>query len=291
MTPSRFSAALFASAALMTLAACGGGGGGATPPGNSDGPPPPPTSTSPSPSPSPTTAPPVTTSSSVVSAEENWINGDNSWYTSGTASWSNHAGGTSSAPSGGSSIDGMSCSAITEGTSYPQTDFSQHAFVGIYNNGTWEALPQAIGMVNPVAPTAGTPSHPSDTYAVENNQCEYNLHTHDYSGLVHIEDQTLPQSNTAMPSYATLQALFDLWGAQLGATGITAGSSMLTGAVSIYTGTPSGRDSAGNDIVTSYAPFTGTASGLQFSKHMAVWIVVGTPPASGLPQVQFVVQN
>lgn len=294
MNPLRLSAALTAPAFLIVLAGCGGGGGGgATPPGNPGGPPPPPTSSSPSPSPtpSPTPAPPVTTSSTVVTAEENWINGDNSWYTSGTASWSNHAGGTTAAPSGSSSVDGMSCAAVTEGSSYPQGDFSQHAFVGIYNNGTWEAVPQAIGMVNPVAPTAGTPSHPKDTYAVENNQCEYNVHTHDYSGLVHIEDQTMAQSNTTMPSYATLQSLFDLWGAQLGATGITAGSSMLTGAVTIYSGTPSGRDSAGNDIVTSYAPFTGQASALQFSKHMAVWIVVGTPPAAGLPQVQFVVQN
>jgi hypothetical protein len=185
----------------------------------------------------------------------------------------------------------MSCSSVTEGTSYPQSAFSQHAFVGIYNNGTWEALPQAIGMVNPVAPTQGTPSHQYNTDAVENNQCEYNVHTHDYSGLIHIEDQTLAQSNTAMPSYATLQSVFDLWGAQLGATGITAGSSALTGAVTIFTGTPTAKDSSGNDLVTTYAPFTGAASALQFSKHMAVWIVVGTPPASGLPQVRFVVEN
>lgn len=297
MTPSRFSAGLFASAALITLAACGGGGGGgATPPSTPGGPPPatatptPGSTATPTPTPTPTSAP-VGTSSVVVSAEENFVNGDNSWYTSGTASWSNHAGGTTSAPNGSSSVDSMSCSTVTEGTSYPQSQFSQHAFVGIYNNGTWEALPQAIGMVNPVAPTAGTPSHPQNTYAVENNQCEYNVHTHDYSGLVHIEDVTVAQSNTTMPSYATLQTLFDLWGAQLGATGITAGSSTLTGPVTIYSGTPSEKNSSGNDQVTAYAPFTGAASSLQFSKHMAVWIVVGTPPAAGLPQVQFVLTN
>jgi len=233
----------------------------------------------------------VLVSSTVVSAEEDWINGDTSWYTSGTNSWSNHSGGTSGAPNGTSSVDGMSCTSVTEGTTYPQGAFSQHAFVGIYNNGTWEALPQAIGMVGAVAPTKGTPSHPSDTYAVENNQCEYNLHTHDYSGLVHVEDETLGQSNTSMPSYATLQALFDLWGAQLGATGIVAGTSTLTGPVTIYFGTPAGKDSSGNDLVSSYAAFTGAPSGLQFSKHMAVWIVVGTPPATGLPQVRFVVVN
>jgi hypothetical protein len=305
MTPSRLSAGLLASAALITLAACGGGGGGGTTPPTTPGGPPPATSTpapgssaTPSPSPSPTATPtsaPVGTSSVLVSAEENYQNGDSSWYTSGTASWSNHAGGTSSAPNGSAPVDGMSCAQVTEGTSYPQTQFSQHAFVGIMNNGTWEALPQAIGMVNPQPPTTpypGNPNgHPSDTYAVEVSQCEYNMHTHDYSGLVHIEDETLAQTNTSMPSYATLQALFDLWGAQLGASGITAGTSTLTGPVSIYVGTPSGRNSQNNDEVNSYTLYTGAAKDLQFSKHMAVWIVVGTPPAAGLPAVQFVVSN
>lgn len=282
MNPSRRFAALLAPAVLFSLAACGGGGGGgATPPSNPGGPPP---------SPMPTASTTPGPNSSVVTAEEAWVNGDMNWYTSGTASWSNHAGGTSSAPSG-ASTDGMACSSVTEGSSFPATALSQHAYVGIYNNGMWEALPQAIGMVDPVEPTKGTPSHPSDTYAVENNKCEYNLHTHDYSGLIHIEDQTLPQSNTAMPSYATLQALFDVWGAQLGATGITAGSSSMTGAVTIYTGTPNAKDSFGNDLITAYTAFTGAPASLRFSKHMAVWIVVGTPPASGLPQVRFIVQN
>lgn len=293
MNPSRLPAALLAPAVLIALAACGGGGGGgATPPSGPGGPPPPVASSTPSPTPAPTSSPtssPIT-GSSVVTAEEAWINGDMSWYTSGTASWSNHSGITSSGPTG-SSVDGMSCSAVTEGSSYPASAFSQHAYVGIYNNGTREALPQALGMVNPVEPTKGTPAHTSDTDAVENNQCEYNVHTHDYSGLVHIEDETFAQSNTAMPSYATLQALFDVWGAQLGASGITAGSSMLTGAVTIYTGTPTAKDSSGNDLVTTYTAFTGSPGSLQFSKHMAVWIVVGTPPAAGLPQVRFVVQN
>jgi hypothetical protein len=279
MNPSRVPAALFAAAAaLCALAACGGAGSSSTPPTTNGGSPPP-------------TAPPVTSSASVVTAEEDWINGDNGWYTSGSASWSNHAGDTSSSPNGSSSVDGMSCGNVTEGTSYPQSAFSQHVFVGIFNNGAEEALPQALGMVNPVAPTQGTPQHPTNSYEVENNQCEYNVHTHDYSGLVHIEDTTLPQSNTAFPAYANLQSLFDVWGAQLSATGITAGSSSMTGAVTIYAGTPSGKDSSGNDLVTTYTPFSGAPSALQFSKHMAIWIVVGTPPASGLPQVRFVIEN
>lgn len=290
MNPSRLSAALLAPAVLISLAACGGGGGGTTPPTSPGGGNPPPVSSSPSPSPSPSPTSSPVTGSSIVTAEEGYVNGDASWYTSGTASWSNHSGDVAGAPSG-ASTDGMSCSQVSEGASYPQSALSQHAFVGIFYNGNWEALPQAIGMVKPVAPTQGTPQHQNNTDAVETNQCEYNVHTHDYSGLIHIEDVNFAQSNTSMPAYATLQSLFDLWGAQLGATGITAGSSILSGPVTIYTGTPNTKDSSGNDLITAYAPFSGSAGALQFSKHMAVWIVVGTPPASGLPQVRFVVEN
>lgn len=310
MKISRISASVMAFAAISLLAACGGGGGGSvTPPGGGGGGTPPtnapattpptnPPATTPPTNPPSTPPPPstVSASSQTVSAEENFVNGDMNWYTSGTASWSNHAGNTSSAPNGSSAVDGMSCKNITEGTSYPSNAFSQHAFVGIFNNGSWEALPQAIGMVAPVAPTAGNPSHPSNTYEVENNQCEYNVHTHDYSGLVHIEDESAVQSNTFMPTYATLQSLFDVWGAQLGATGITAGASALSGPVSIYVGTPTAKDSSGNDVVNSYKLFTGAANTLQFSKHMAVWLVVGKASPTlngvqGLPAVRFVITN
>lgn len=303
MKISRISASVAAFAAISLLAACGGGGGGGgiTPPSGGGGGNPPPTSAPPTNPPAtnpPSTPPPSTVpaSSQTVSAEINFVNGDMNWYTSGTASWSNHAGNTSSAPNGTAAVDGMNCANVTEGPSYPQSAFSQHAFVGIFNNGAWEALPQAIGMVAPVAPTAGTPSHPSNTYEVENNKCEYNVHTHDYSGLVHIEDESATQSNTFMPSYATLQSLFDVWGAQLGATGITAGASALNGPVSIYVGKPSAKDSVNNDIVNSYTLFTGAPNTLQFSKHMAVWLVVGTASPTlngvqGLPAVKFVISN
>lgn len=295
----RISASVFALAALSLLAACGGGGGGGgvTPPGGGGGSTPPPTSTSspgptttPSPTPSPTATSSVTVSGNVT-AEEDWQNYKSLWYTSGTASWASTAGGTATAPSSSATVDGMKCQQITEGTTYPQSKFSQHAFVGIYNGTTWEDLPQAIGMVSPVAPTAGNPSHPNNFYAVENNQCEFNMHTHDYSGLVHIVDPTLTQSNTNMPAYATLKGLFDVWGAQLTSAGIVAGTSALSGPTTVYYGTPSGRDSSGNDIVTSYTQFTGDPNTLQFSKHMAVWIVVNPGSTVTLPQVTFVITN
>jgi hypothetical protein len=257
----------------------GGGGGGST------------ATPTPTATPTATPTPGIGSGGSEIFAEENWVNGNRSWYTSGTANWSNNAGDPAgSAALQGGAIDGMSCQSVTEGTTYPASDFSQHAFVGIYYNGTYESTPQALGMMNPVAPTAGNPSHPTNTYEVENNQCEYNIHTHDYSGLVHIEDESFPQSNSTMPAYATLQAFLDVSGFTLSNSGLTAGGSALSGAVLIFTGTPSGKDSGGNDLVSSYSLFAGAPSSLQFSKHMAVWIVIGTPPAQ-LPPVGFVIQD
>lgn len=288
MNLTRVSASLTALAAIATLAACGGGGGGGgsvTPPGNTGGGGTPPTmAPTAAPTNSPTTAPtnpPVGTSSTTVSAEENWVNGDTSWYTGGTASWTNHAGDTKTGAQG-QSMDGVSCTQMGE----PTNQYHVHAYVGLYVNGKWEAIPQAIGMKNPVEPMKS--GHPSDTYEVESASCLYQIHTHDYSGLIHIEDSTKTQDptwKTLMP-YATLQTLFDEWGEPITATGVAG----FQGPVSIYTGTPSGQVNR-NDIVTSYTLSTAAPGSITLGHHEAVWIVVGTPPAGGLPKVQFVIQN
>lgn len=282
MKLSRVSASLAAFAAVALLAACGGGGGGGgsvTPPGNPGGGPPP---TSAPPTNPPATSPPVGTSSTTVSAEENWVNGDTSWYTAGTASWSHTAGDTASGASG-QSMDGVSCTQMSE----PTNQYHIHAFVGLYVNGKWEAIPQAIGMKNPLEPKKS--GHPSDTYEVESADCFYQIHTHDYSGLVHVEDSTKTQDPTwkTLLGYATLQTLFDEWGEPISATGVAG----FPGPVAIYVGTPSGKDSSGNDLVTSYSLSTAAPGSIPLAHHEAIWIVAGTPPAGGLPKVRFVIVN
>jgi len=290
MKITRVSASVLTFAALSLLAACGGGGGGGgfTPPGGGGGGSNPPTAT---PTPVVTATPTpagIGVSNVILSAEENFINGDNSWYTSGTSSWSNHAGDPANAPTG-AVTDTMSCTHVTEGTQFPADKFSQHAFVGIYFNGTEEAFPQALGMSGPVNPIGtGNPPHTHNTDEVEDNTCEYNIHTHDFSGLIHVEDENFTQGNT-FPAYATLQALLDVSGFTLSNAGLTAGGSSLNGNVTIYTGTPSTKN-GGNDLVNSYSVYNGSAAALQFTKHEVVWLVIGTPPAA-LPQVQFVIVN
>jgi hypothetical protein len=161
------------------------------------------------------------------------------------------------------------------------TQLHAHAFLGLYVNGSQEAIPSAIGMKQPAQPTP-------DTMAISSASCYYNVHTHDYSGLVHIEDSSMAQSYTAMPSYAKLTTLFDLWGEPLNANTVAT----FNGPVAMYIGTPTGTKSlSGAEIVTSYAPFNGDLTTIQLGHHVTAWIVVGTPPSSGLPQVEFDVEN
>jgi hypothetical protein len=304
-------ASILAFAFVTVLAACGGGGGGAVPPPtNNPGPGPtgtPGPTSSPTASPAPTPTPTSSPNSTTVNAEEDWVNGSQSWYTGGTNSWASYSGPLATTTANGTaSVDGTTCgnpsTPTSAGEPLPANEYSQHMFVGIYYNGNEEAVPQGIGLVGAQAPTTPYTSKdgtnhpngdPNDNYPVELWQCEYQVHTHDYSGLVHIADTTLAQNDSYSyaPGYATLQTLFDLWGATLTSNGIAAGNSVLTGSTTIYTGMPSNEgQTSGADLVTSYTQTTAAPNAIPLYRHEAVWIVIGSPPSGGLPNVKMVMQ-
>jgi hypothetical protein len=272
--------------AFAALAACSGSSGGSgptfTPPSTNPGGGGTPT---PSPSPVPTSnstntisSPPIGVSAAILHAAPNVQNGSASWYTGGVTAWSSNAGATSTGANGSNTVDGISCTQMGEPST--NTQLHVHAFVGLYNNGTEEALASAVGMKNPTQPSPSTAEVPSAS-------CFYHMHTHDYSGLVHIEDSSLTQSTSNSPSYATLRNFFDLWGEPISANAVAS----FSGTVAIYIGKPSGTASNGADLVTSYTPFNGDLRTIKLSHHEAVWIVVGTAPAAGLPQVEFNIEN
>lgn len=60
-----------------------------------------------------------------------------------------------------------------------ESNYHVHAFVGIIVNGKQIALPDGLGMKSPGADSGGVTSTAS---------CFYYLHTHEASGVVHIED-------------------------------------------------------------------------------------------------------
>ena len=163
-----------------------------------------------------------------------------------------------------------------------------HAYLGLYANGVWEAIPQAIGMENPVEPIKSGES--LDTYQILAAQCFYKLHTHDYAGIIHVEDPTQPQLNDNFnvdESYASLQTVFDEWGEPISLTGVAT----FTGPVSIYVGYPTTKDGSGNDLVNSYTLSTAAPNQILLQHHVAYWIVVGSLPSAGLPQVRFLVSQ
>jgi hypothetical protein len=128
--------------------------------------------------------------------------------------------------SGRDTIDGVSC-ARTE-------DYHKHALVSIYRNGTRLAMPTSIGRA----------------------LCHYEMHTHDNSGIVHIEAE--------VPRYFNLGQFFSLWGQPLSATGVAG-----------LAGTPAFYIIDNEKIVR----FTGDPRTIMLDPHREVLIVTGTPPA------------
>lgn len=126
---------------------------------------------------------------------------------------------------GRAAVDGVTC-AVSE-------TFHQHALVSIYRNGSRLALPTSIGRA----------------------ACHYELHTHDGSGVVHIE--------TDLPKTFTLGQFFALWGQALTTTSVAG----LAGTPAYYV--------VDDEKITR---FTGDPATIQLKAHSEVLIVTGTPP-------------
>lgn len=155
-------------------------------------------------------------------------------------------------------------------------DYHVHAFVGIIVRGKWAALPGAIGMVQPGTPTNG--------FWDSATNCFYHIHTHDRSGIVHIEDPT----HTALTAARnTLGQFLDIWGVRFGPKRF--GSHH--GKVTVYSSGQVYRGGGSNTTISSslYQQVTTPPRDIQLYSHEVIWIVVGTPPAaaSSLPSVHF----
>jgi hypothetical protein len=132
-------------------------------------------------------------------------------------------------PEGGGStgpIDGVGC-LINE-------QYHIHALVSIYRDGIRLAVPAHLGLAG----------------------CAMELHTHDSTGIIHIE--------TDVAKKFTLGQFFSVWGKELSRTSVAG----LAGPVRYY-------------VIDSetIAPFTGDPTGLELSAHREIVIVVGTAPA------------
>lgn len=133
----------------------------------------------------------------------------------------------------GQSVEGVVC--------LTNINYHIHALVSIYKDGVRQGLPGNVGR----------------------SGCTYELHTHDVTGIVHIEANA--------PKKFTLGQFFALWRQPLQASG-TAG---LPGPIRYYI--------IDKEVLT---PYTGNPADIELTAHREIVIVSGTPPAT-LPRYRW----
>jgi hypothetical protein len=172
----------------------------------------------------------------------------------------------------GSTIDNASCQVSMS------DNYHVHAFVGLYVNGTEYAIPRGIGVVEPKDPNVL-----SINYAT---QCFYYVHTHDSTGVVHIEDPNngLVETPPTSTNY-TIQTLFDIWG-------VTVNQSQFgpfTGPVVVFTSGQQyrGNQNSGTVPETTLTRWFGDPSAVPLYSHEVIWYLVGPTYPQSLPAVHF----
>jgi hypothetical protein len=163
----------------------------------------------------------------------------------------------------GQIVDGIKCSSTMP------DNYHIHFYLGIVNEGRLIAIPDAIGMKNPGAASKGF---------INTASCFYNIHTHDASGMIHLESA----SNAPLSQVVYyLRNLLDIWGVPHSATRF----GPFAGPIHVYVG----KVPLGQVKVHSYNAYTGPYSALGLHSHEVIWIEIGKTyyTASQLPSVEF----
>ncbi len=127
--------------------------------------------------------------------------------------------------------------------------YHHHVHLSMFVNGEQIALPRGTGIYKPG----------SGQY-IYHGQCFYWLHTHDATGIIHMEPPN--------PGPFTLKQYFDIWGEPLSVNGFAG----YTGQVAVYI---NGTLQPGMDPTT-----------VTFSPYEEITLVIGTPP-DWIPVYQF----
>ncbi len=167
----------------------------------------------------------------------------------------------------GNAVDKIPCDA----TEY-LNDYHVHMYLGIIYKGKQVAVPDAIGLDGP---------GPEQNGYISTAKCFYFIHTHDASGMIHVESPSnLPPSATVY----TLKNVLDVWGMKY--TLLSFGK--FKGQLRVFVGNPA---ALGDTTVNKYAPFkhAGQLGTIAVKSHEVIWIEIGKPvtKAPGLPPVTF----
>lgn len=168
-----------------------------------------------------------------------------------------------------------------------------HTFVGIYVNGSEVALPDGLGIAAPNKDITykGIPNWTQNSYNPKYPSkpgCFYQMHTHDPSGLIHVESSNpngIPQTGTMY----TLGDFLALWGIPVNQSAGQFGP--FTGTMQIYTSGPVSRGGSGGGEVGSnqYSLYTGDIKQIPLYSHEVIWILIGSgnPVGASLPNVAY----
>ena len=250
--------ALGLAALLTTLAACGGGGGSTLPGAVS------PSATS-SATAAPTPTPPVP-SGQTIQTSQGSVSGEPDMFTP--------TEGDTASGGQGSPIDGITCDPTMS------NNYHVHIFLGVYVNGTQMALPIAIGMENPGAPSGGF---------INSASCFYHIHTHDSSGIVHVEDPD-PNNVPITGTMYTLQNVLDVWGITASANNF----GQFKGPVEVFTSGQVFRGADANSGVVPASDLTYWGSDpntVPLYSHEVIIVEVGPTYPTSLPGVFFYIEN
>lgn len=135
----------------------------------------------------------------------------------------------------GDPVDGISCD---QGTEVP--DYHIHVHLSLYVNGEQLAIPKGVGVMDPFT---------SNGFVIAGS-CFYWVHTHDATGIIHVE----PPTNVEV----TLGTFFDIWGQPLSRTGVAGYNGDVT-------------------VFVDGEKYTDDPRDIVFEAHKQIALQVGTP--------------
>ena len=151
-----------------------------------------------------------------------------------------------------------------------------HIFLGLYVNGTEFAIPRGIGVV--------VPTDPNNLEILYATNCFYYTHTHDSTGVVHVEDPDV--SGTAVTgTLYTLGDVFSVWGITVNATQF----GQFSGPVSVYTSGQVYRGGGASSLIaeSDLTRWIGDPNQIPLYSHEVIWFLVGPTYPAGLPNISF----
>lgn len=197
-------------------------------------------SPAPSPTPTPAVKPVVLSPGAIIGKDNQFTPNDGDTLSGGN----------------GLSVDGIPCAPTMTENAY-----HVHAYLGIIVNGTQIAVPDQIGLNVPGPIQSGYTS---------TAQCYYEIHTHDASGMIHIES---PSTASLASSIYTLGTMLDVWGVSVGPNGI----GPFSGTVRAFVDRVPLKAATAN----SYTEYAGDPNAIPLYSHEAIWLEIG--PAYVLP--------